>query len=100
MKEKIKNILEGLNEIGEMSECEISEVLKKDGINIISYDCDDERDDSSTDVRWNKSIILEKDGMKYSAYINGDACAEFCYGQWVDTSCYGTDSIEVNNYVE
>ncbi len=69
MKEKIKNILEELNEIGEMSECEISEVLKKDGI-------------------------------KYSVYINGDACAEFCYGQWVDTSCYGTDSIEVNNYVE
>ena len=32
MKEKIKNILEELNEIGEMSECEISEILKKDGI--------------------------------------------------------------------
>ena len=29
MKEKIKNILEELNEIGEMSECEISEILKK-----------------------------------------------------------------------
>lgn len=34
MKEKIKNILEELDEIGGMSECEISEVLKKDGINI------------------------------------------------------------------
>ena len=37
MKEKIKNILEGLNGIGEMSECEISEILKKDGINIVFY---------------------------------------------------------------
>ncbi len=100
MKEKIKNILEELDEIGGMSECEISEILKKDGINIVFYDYDDDRDESSTGVRWNKSIILEKDGLKYSAYINGNACAEFYYGRWIDTNCYATDSIEVNDYVE
>lgn len=48
MKEKIKNILEELDEIGGMSECEISEVLKKDEINVVSYDYDEDRDESST----------------------------------------------------